>query len=166
MPRRFRKRIANKDKYSVEQTAFLTPFFSGWDTHESSADFEQDSQQYSLSVIEPVDFQGMRKVKHLTITFSSSTNVPVYYAIVYCPQGYTPQPLHLPASGSAITFYAANQFIMSSGVLDFAGGPLRIRSRLSRNLNSGDGIYLCLATTSNSSTQNISAHVTYAVTLQ
>ena len=35
---------------------------------------------------------------------------------------------------------------MSSGVLDFSGGPLRIRSKLSRNLNSGDRIALALAT--------------------
>ena len=45
-----------------------------------------------------------------------------------------------------ITLYEPNQFVMSSGVLDFSGGPLRIRSKLSRNLNSGDRIALALAT--------------------
>ena len=166
MVRRYRKRIVNRDKYSVEQTAITTPFFASWTTYEATSEFEQNSQQFSIPIVQPVDFQGMRKIKHLTISFTSSTAFPIYYAIIYCPQGYTPQPLHLPASGSAITFYGANQFIMSSGVLDFTGGPCRIHCRLARNLNSGDGVYLALATTSASATSNVSAHITYAVTLQ
>ena len=35
---------------------------------------------------------------------------------------------------------------MASGVIDFSAGPTRIYSRLARNLNSGDNIYLVLAT--------------------
>ena len=47
-----------------------------------------------------------------------------------------------PTYGSQLSIYEPNQFVLSRGVLDFTGGPLRIRTPLSRNLNSGDRIQL------------------------
>lgn len=165
MPRRYRRRHFNKDKYSVEQTNIVTPNITNWTQVAASSDFEQASYQFSIQVIPPVMTEGMRKVKHLVASFSNSADTLLYYAIVFVPQGYEPQPIHIPAPGNAVNSYAANQFVMSSGVLDFSGGPCRIRSPLSRNLNSGDCIVLILASVQASPTP-INSQISYAMTLQ
>lgn len=174
MPRRyFRRRSANRDKYSIEQTNIVTSATNAWppvDIPETNPTL-QNSVQYAIPVVQPIDTQGMRKVKHLTVSISNSGNIsesiPVFYSIVFVPHGYEPQPISFPAAGYAVNNYSANQFVMSSGVLDFSGGPCRIRSRLARNLNSGDRIYLILAIPSASAgTTTYSAQVQYAITLQ
>ena len=166
MPRRYhRYSNKNRDKYSVEQTNITTPNITLWTQVPPATDFEQASYQFSIGVIPPVDTEGMRKIKHLTCSFSNSADTLLYYAIVFVPQGYEPQTLHIASSGNAVNNYSANQFVMSSGVLDFSGGPCRIRSPLSRNLNSGDSIYLILASVLASPTP-VNTQVSYAITLQ
>ena len=166
MPRHRRYRRTNRDKYSIEQTNIVSPVLSEWPIFEATQSVESNSRQYSIPILPPVEFEGMRKVKHLTISFSFVQDIPLFYAIVYVPQGYTPQPIHIPSAGNAITQYQANQFVMSSGILDFSGGPCRIKSRLSRNLNSGDSIALILASINASSDAFVFAQVSYAITLQ
>ena len=61
--------------------------------------------------------------------------------------------------------YEPNQFVMNCGVFDFSGGPLRITSPVSRNLNSGDSIALIMSNPGSAAT-TISYVVKYAVTLQ
>ena len=165
MPRRYRRRFRNRDKYSVEQTIINTPNSSAWELFPSSGDLAA-TRQVSYSVLPPTEVQGMRKVKHFTLTFTATQDVqPYYYALVFVPAGYEPQRINLPDTGLAINGYDANQFVISQGVLDFSGGPLRIRSPLSRNLNSGDSIYLLLATYDGVEAA-ILASVRYAITLQ
>ena len=167
--RRYYKRSSNRDKYSIEQTNFITPGTAEWNTVQASGQTQQASKQFAISIVPPVDEQGMRKIKHLTISMANpeaaNEACPLYYAIVFVPQGYQPQSLAIPAYGYAVNNYQANQFIMSSGVIDFSGGPCRIRSRLSRNLNSGDSIYLILAAILPSDAQFL-GQVSYAITLQ
>ena len=151
MPRRYRYKryFGNKDKYSHETTNIQTPWMNNWTLVPSTSAEIAPSRQFTIPIIPPTDVQGMRKVKHITASFSCDNKVysnVVYYYIVYVPQGYQPQPVSVPAIGNAVNGYSANQFIMGSGVLDFEGGPCRIRSSLSRNLNSGDSIVLILAT--------------------
>ena len=167
--RRYYKRLSNRDKYSCEQTNFITPSTNSWNQVAPTGDNQQQSRQFAIDIIPPSLEQGMRKVKHLTISMACPNlgdfSNPLFYAIVFVPQGYQPQTLTIPATGFAINNYQANQFIMSSGVLDFSGGPLRIRSPLSRNLNSGDSIYLILAAILPSDAQFL-GQISYAITLQ
>ena len=163
--KRYPKRSSNKDKYSVEQTNIITPPPQQWTEVAPANETEQTSYQFAISIIPPTDLEGMRKIKHLTISFSFNADTVLYYALVYVPQGYQPQTLHVPAQGFAVNSYKANQFVMSSGALDFTGGPCRIRSPLSRNLNSGDSVYLLLGTYTGT-TQPVLAQVKYAITLQ
>ena len=164
MPRKYYKRYHNKDKYSVEQTIYESPTVDNWTAITNGL-------QWSIQVVPPVETEGMRKVKHLTMTFanyrtgSDQDAYPIFYALVYCPQGYDPNNLNLPTLNTAFNLYEPNQFVLSSGVLDFSGGPLRIRTPLARNLNSGDKIVMCLGTT-NTSNQRIYGEVKYAITLQ
>ena len=168
MPRRrYYKRTANKDKYSIEHTIVRTNPTSEWNEIAGSGSIATSYQVYH-NIVPPTDLEGMRKVKHLTITasnMSSSTN-PVYYVLAYVPQGYNPQNINLPIASSNISTYQANQYVLSSGWLDFDGGPLRIRTNLSRNLNSGDSISLVLATYNAAVNNYYVFDVTYAITLQ
>jgi len=166
MPKRFfRKRYGPKNKYSIEQTIVNTPSSSTWELYAAVGNLAA-TRQTAYSILPPTDVQGMRKVKHFTITFTSTVDTqPFYYALVFVPSGYAPQRINLPNEGIAIDSYDANQFVISQGVLDFSGGPLRIRSPLSRNLNSGDSIYLLMATY-NGVDAAILASVQYAMTLQ
>lgn len=170
MVRRYRRALrSNKDKYSVEHAFGITPS-TGWAEIQAPSDSYQTTWNSVLNVVPSTELQGMRKVKHFTLSFSNrdsaeEINGLMVYALVYVPAGYQAQPIILPAQGTTVGLYDGNQFVLSTGVLDFSGGPLRIRCPLSRNLNSGDSIQLILATTTNGGTQ-INFNVSFAITLQ
>ena len=153
MPKRYNRRpYSNKDKYSVEQTTFLTASVANWVGYTDTG--LTDTLQTSLIVVPSIDSGGMRKVKHLTISLSNAGNdaMPLWWAIQYVPAGYEPQKLRISNTGGGTNLVQANQNVMASGVIDFSAGPTRIYSRLARNLNSGDNIYLVLATYSTAPT--------------
>ena len=140
--RYFKRPISNKKKYSFEQTSFnlLIPSYT-------QATVNELTSQVSIPLIPPSDLYGMRKIKNITISFASNNTQTYgqqfYYSIVYVPQGYDVQSLTTPSEDStAISMYSANQFVMSCGLIELSAGPIRINSRLARNLNSGDSIAL------------------------
>lgn len=149
---------APRNKYSVEQKTFQTTLPSTQ---------INNLNQTSLQLVEPITIQGMRKVKHLMInlaltgTTSNDAMNPLYWAIVYVPQGTTVGNMQLNG-----TMYEPNQYVMNCGVVDPTAGPIRFSSPLSRNLNSGDAIYL-LAGVNNLSTStiNVNGCCKYAITL-
>ena len=154
MPKYYKKRYyrGSRDKYSVEQQA-------GTVTTNSSG-------TGGVSIVPSTSTQGMRKVKHLTVSMatgdgsgSASTSV-LYYALVYVPQGTSANTLQIDSG----TMYEPNQFVMCCGVFDFDGGPLRIHCPISRNLNSGDSVALVVQNTSGVKVYNYV--VRYAITLQ
>ena len=65
-------------------------------------------------------------------------------------------------------FYTPPQFIMASGIYDTEqpGNSSRIFTPLSRNLNSGDGIAFVYLPMKDLYTNQLSAVVNYAITLQ
>ena len=153
MPKYYKKRYykGNRDKYSVEQMA-------------GALEIPASSQAFS-TVVGDTGVQGMRKVKHLTLSVSSSSGADgvVYWALVYKPQGVALNTMNITGTS---TMYEPNQYVMGCGVFDFSGGPLRIRSPLSRNLNSGDSICLIMANPSASVPLIVRYVVQYAITLQ
>ena len=166
MPRKYYRRVfRKKNKYSHETVNIQTNNVSDWTVVPATTEFTMDSYQFSIPIIRPTDVEGMRKIKNISISFSAGTDLVLYYYIVYVPQGYEPQAIQVPGASQAVVGYSANQFIMGSGVLDFTGGPLRVRSPLSRNLNSGDSISLILASPFTSS-NSVMAQISYAITLQ
>jgi len=163
----FRKRHGNRDKYSVEHTSLRTSVTDQWDQVDGSGNVATSFQQ-ALTIVDANNIQGMRKVKHITLTASNPATAPtpIYFVLAYVPQGYDPQHIVMPNPGISIDSYPANQYVMQCGWLDFDGGPLRIRTRLSRNLNSGDSIVLILASYSASNQVYYVFDCTYAITLQ
>ena len=158
----------NREKYSIEQTVIITRDVSNWDSVPGVEGETQTSKQFSQVIVKNTELQGMRKVKHLTLTIcnnnSSLDALPILYAIVYVPEGYSPKDINVPISGNPMSLYEPNQFVMSCGALDFNAGPLRIKSPLARNLNSGDSIYLILAS-NKSEASGFTINVKYAITL-
>ena len=170
MVRRYYRRYPrsnNRDKYSVEQTLISTPYINNWAIIPATSD-TISTKQFSISVIPPTNVEGMRKVKHFTMSFADSAglNILLAYALVYVPEGYDPNTINYPDKGKAISMYEPNQFVLSSGMIDFSN-PYRVKCPLARNLNSGDSVYLVLALPSGWDAQeNFEVTVKYAITLQ
>ena len=158
--RRQNWRSFNRDKYSVETTAGLIP-------KPSSA--THGLFQSATAIVPPSTIQGMRKVKHITITLTDvKAAEDLFWAIVYVPQGTQPNTL-FSVTGAIHTIgsiYEPNQFIMNCGVVDPSAGPIRFSSPLSRNLNSGDAIYLIIGRTEQYSSAPVCFVARYAITLQ
>ena len=127
-----RKYTGKRAKYSVEQDAGTMAVNAAGDG--------------GVVIVPPANIQGMRKVKHLEISMAmtQTPNVYCFWAIVYVPAGTTPSTIAVDSGA----MYEPNQYVMNCGVFDFDGGPLRIRSPVARNLNSGDSIYLVVKTSS------------------
>ena len=166
MSRRYSKRrSANRDRYSVENISITSPD-NAW-TEVVGSGSVTTSKQFAVAVVPQTDVQGMRKVKHFTLSFSVANGDPfLYYALVYVPEGYEPNNIQIPIVGQAVSLYEPNQYVISAGVLDFSGGPCRVKTPLARNLNSGDSIYLVIASVSNSSPPIVRMNIQYAITLQ
>ena len=147
---RRRKYRGSRDKYSVEQSAFNLELTSAATT-------------VSQVVVPGVNLEGMRKVKHLTVSLQMTSAVGCWWALVYVPQGTTVNGLNI-TSGQPL--YEPNQFVMNCGIIDADAGPIRFSSPLSRNLNSGDSIVLLLRPTSSVTTNAANGVVRYAITLQ
>ena len=129
MPRRYYKRTrTSRKKYSIQQKAF---FFTAAATSTTS-----------VEIVPATTVEGMRKVKHVTVTLTATTEVPIYWALVYVPQGTTPGGLNVATTGPVTSLYEPNQYVMNCGVADPTAGPIRVWSPLARNLNDGDRILL------------------------
>ena len=109
-------------------------------------------QTFGTNIVPASTTQGMRTVGNFTITLtsglhngSSDTASPVYWALVYVPQGQTTAALNVSDGAS---LYEPNQYVIACGVNDPTAGPIRIRTRMMRKLNSGDFVSLLMSTES------------------
>lgn len=89
---------------------------------------------------------GIRKVKNFSINFATDTPVPLLFAIMYLPEGTTATNTvpRINPSGSADTFVEmleANQWVIGCGSI-VQGAINQFRTRMSRNLNNGDSVWL------------------------
>lgn len=97
-------------------------------------------------LIPSVANQGTRKVKNFDLQFMYETlPFPVAFALVYVPEGQDPSSLTLSAGGNPASLYEPNQNVIMSGILPpSATNTIHYRTRLARNLNSGDTIQIIL----------------------
>lgn len=154
MVKSYRKRYSrySRDKYSVENKA---------GTVSTGTVLTNGYYQQPLNIVPGTSVEGMRKVKHTTVTLTAPGDAaPIYYALVYVPEGYSANALF----SSSSSLYEPNQFVMQAGVMDSSAGPIRIRSPISRNLNSGDSIWLVFGSVS--SNMQVNYFIKYAITLQ
>ena len=107
-------------------------------------------QTFGTNIVPASTIQGMRTVGNFTITLTSGSetssgdgNGPVYWALVYVPQGQTTASLNI---NNGASLYEPNQYVIACGVNDPTAGPIRIRTRMMRKLNSGDFVSLLMST--------------------
>lgn len=126
-PRRRFIRRGKRNHYSVENRFFSLALTGG---------------QTTTQVIVPSSStEGKRKVAHLTISGTYAGGAAgIMWALMYIPQGFTVPGFNLGSTGSSIL--EPNQYVMNAGTLDADAGPIRISSRVTRILHSGDSIVL------------------------
>lgn len=148
MPRRYRRtgvfsRRLKTIKYSNETSAFASDTFDL-----TSGTYDQ------WDMIPAINSQGTRKAKNFTLTLSSTTcktsgneklKVPIAWVLVYVPQGNQPNQPTIGVSGSVSSFYEPNQNVIMAGTYIVGDQPIIAKSRLARNLNSGDKLVFITA---------------------
>jgi hypothetical protein len=95
-------------------------------------------------IVAPSTAQGVRKVKNpplRIVTSAPNPSTPILWALVYAPQ------LTAGTAGVVpVSIFEPNQNVIMSGWLSALGthDPVTFKSRLARNLDSGDQIVLLL----------------------
>lgn len=152
---RYRRRrfYRKKNKWSIEQRpSFIAG--NGW----STASDEFLNRQALIPIVSATTQEGVRKVKNFTISITTplftATGVSTgtvnqynnvfYYALIYLPEGVTANEL-----SSTGDLYQPSQNVMKAGIVNSQNGKIRVFSRLARNLNAGDSIYLLIGTNQN-----------------
>lgn len=103
-----------------------------------------------VRVVPVTNLQGMRKVKNFTLEgcpVRVTDNVTIGWALVYVPNVERAGAIDALAEypGGPVSLYEPNQHVIMQGVWNSSEGtPIRRFSRLSRNLNSEDGICLVI----------------------
>ena len=152
MPRKYVRRTikTNKSNWSHENVGFLIDY----NTQQNVNGYNQVG-----TVIVPSNLsQGTRTVGNFTITVPSpwgTTNQnEVIWALVYVPQGTTANTLFSLTGDPNGSLYEPNQYVLASGISDSGAGPIRIRTRMSRKLHSGDFISLIIGSLEAFTTNN------------
>lgn len=101
-----------------------------------------------IQITSETNIQGVRKAKNFTLTVTTtpftqngSTIESVhYFALVFVPEGLGAGHLNIQNTAENHSYYEPNQNVILAGVID----PRKVyvfKTRLARNLNSGDRIY-------------------------
>ena len=75
-----------------------------------------DDATAKVEVVPASEIEGMRKVKHLTVSCSAEVDTgSFYWALVYVPQGTTPGNITVNIVTGTGGMYELNQFVMNCG---------------------------------------------------
>ena len=145
MPRRYRRRY-----YPIARSLKTNKYSN--ETLSAAIDHDMHDENTSKILLSPASTTfGTRKAKNFTLSIVTNSTVPFIFALIFVPEGTTPQSLtqgiQPDSSGNivAASLFEPSQNIILSGI---CGGPSanaeRFKTRLARNLNSGDRILLLL----------------------
>lgn len=153
MARYRRKAYYRKRKYNIENRPL---------TFQSPIAAENGYFQNQIQIVPPTTTEGVRQVARMTVTLTSqmqqgTESAPLFWALVYIPEGATTTGLF----PNSTTLFQPSNYVLSSGIADSAAGPIRISSRLKKNLNASDQIYLLTAASEPST--NYQGLVRYAI---
>lgn len=144
MPRRYRRRYTRVAR-PLKTVKYSNETIDGGDSfpvYRRPAQGVVNIPQYQFSLIAPISSQGMRKVKNFTLSFVSNSEMPLFWALVYVPEGNLPSILSIGTSQASTSLYEPNQNVIMSGLIHARSAQQTFRTRLARNLNSGDSIVL------------------------
>lgn len=106
----------------------------------------------AYNIVAPTSVAGVRKVKNFTINFAFNsaqepgTGIDIIWlwALIYQPEGMGENPLQVGVHPNTVELYQPEQNVIISGVFNAHFGNFRYKTRLARNLNNGDRIYLLI----------------------
>ena len=143
MPRRYRVRRSMRIGRPLKAVKYSSETYSA----AASAAFAANSL-YKSTTIPATDVLGTRKCKNFTLTIVTKSQevIPMFFALVFVPQGTTASDLNVGKTIqddnlTPLSFYEPNQNVIFQGFVD-AAQVYRFKTRLARNLNSGDTIQL------------------------
>lgn len=151
MPRRYTRsgrytRRVKTVKYSNETYNF---------TGQYNVDNGALKSDWKETLISAIDTQGVRKCKNFELSLTGgpfaptgqtqgdNIQAPIFFALVYVPQGTEPSQINIGQPDGCASLYEPNQNVIMAGVWpgDLTA-PFVKKTRLARNLNSGDRIVL------------------------
>lgn len=175
MPRRYYRRryYGPRAKYSNETASFviITPPVEQITTFPKEDNDQVDPPIHwtGKTVVPATTIYGTRKVKNFDIQMTSKgLDCAVIGVLVYVPEGTRATDLNL-AADEVGKLYEPNQnvicrFVIPPSPEDSNAVITRVKTRLARNLDSGDAIVLVLATTdAESGGAAISGFVNYSI---
>lgn len=157
MARRYRRRHRYTVSRPLKTTKYSNETFTSAINVVASGDIGTHGQ-FSVPVIPAAigGVLGTRKAKNFTLRLcaeqtmiSPSSGSPgferarVAFALVFVPEGTTPSDINFGSQASAVSLYEPNQNVILSGIID-SNQTYSFKTRLARNLNSGDNIALLL----------------------
>ena len=142
MPRRYRRRT-----YRVARPLKAVKYSN--ETYAAAANLAFNSESlYNSVAIPSTNVLGTRKTKNFTLTICTKSTevIPMYFALVFVPEGTNPSTLNVgnqivQTGLQPLSYYEPNQNVIIQGFVDNAQ-VYRFKTRLARNLNSGDTIQL------------------------
>ena len=155
--RRYRRSLKSRSNYSHENKGVTAVFGST---------FVNELIQAGAIIVPAVTTQGTRTVSNFTITIpvDGTRAGEIFWALVYVPQGETAKNLFATTGSIEGSLYEPNQYVLASGISDNAAGPIRIRTRMSRKLHSGDFISLIAGSPQSTfNGENLRALVSYSI---
>lgn len=175
MPRKFKRR-----NYKISRPLKTTKYSNETYTYGINRSISTSSVGTNIyaitlngAVVPATNVLGTRKVKNFTVriktenlTNSEDVTFPTVFqwALVFVPEGLTPTFPTIGA-GSFASMYEPNQNVVMSGITD--SNQIYIsKTRLARNLNSGDNIYFLITSepvTSGNYFVKIYAQINYAI---
>lgn len=97
-----------------------------------------------IIICQNTDVQGVRKVKNFYLEMAFHSDAIGYYALIYEPAGQQANTLIQAGPNQAVDIFQPNQNIIFAGTILDSGSDIKRKTRLSRNLNSGDSIVLII----------------------
>lgn len=115
-------------------------------------------ENWCETLISAIDTQGVRKCKNFELSLTGgafeptgqtqgdAVTAPIFFALVYVPQGTDPSNINIGVPDACASLYEPNQNVIMAGVWpgDLTA-PFVKKTRLARNLNSGDRIVLVMS---------------------
>lgn len=170
MPRRYRRR-----RYAISRPLKTAKYSNETYTVQQSTDAGANLQfQKSFPVVPDTSVLATRKCKNFTLKlgilgFTGSTKFPgFYWVLAFVPQGVDPSLIQTAAqsASAAVSLYEPNQNVIMSGVITDSQTHT-YKTRLARNLNSGDEIALIVLVqnhdTANPITVEWASTINYAI---
>ena len=109
---------------------------------------------WNETLISAIDQQGVRKCKNFELSLTGTpfvngdniAHAPMFFALVYVPQGTEPSQISIGNPDACASLYEPNQNVIMCGVWPSdLTAPYIKKTRLARNLNSGDRIVLVMS---------------------